>query len=123
MADLLIVEDEPHSARALKSFFEALDHRVRLAATAGDALSLAAEEPPDLVLTDLLLAGDDDGIHVARRLLAQDDPPVVLLMSGLPAEEIAQRAQGTDLFCTLAKPLRLGTVREAVEQALAERTT
>lgn len=121
MARLLIVEDEAHSARALETFFKSLGHEVSLAATASQALGLAAETRPEVVLTDLLLAGDHDGIHVAQRLAEGDDPPPVVLMSGLPAQEIAQRAEGADLFLTLPKPLRLSTVREAVEQALADR--
>lgn len=119
MARLLIVEDEVHSARALETFFESLGHEVRTAATAGRALELLAELRPEVVLTDLLLAGEHDGIYLARHVADGDEGPPVLLMSGLPTEEIERRSEGARLFLTLPKPLRLSTVKEAVEAALA----
>lgn len=119
MARILVVEDEVHSARALESYLSSLEHEVRTADRADRALDIADSFHPQVVLTDLLLAGDQDGIVVARELARREQPPCVILMSGLPLPEIEERAQGQPVCEIQAKPLRLKNIREAIERALA----
>lgn len=120
MARILIVEDEVHSARALECFLTSLDHEVKVANRADQALAVAASFDPEVVLTDLLLAGDRDGIVVARELSRREPSPCVILMSGLPRPEIEERAAGQPVYGIQTKPLRLARVREAIDQALWE---
>lgn len=118
MARILVVEDEVHSARALESYLTSLEHEVRTADRADLALDIAASFDPQVVLTDLLLAGDQDGIVVARELARCERPPCVILMSGLPLPEIEERAEGQPVCEIQAKPLRLKNIREAIDRAL-----
>lgn len=119
MARILIVEDEAHSARALECFLSSLGHEVKITDRAEQALEVATTFDPHVVLTDLLLAGERDGIVVARELARHDSAPCVILMSGLPLPEIEERAQGQPVCGIQTKPLRLQRIRHAIEQALA----
>lgn len=120
MARILIVEDEAHSARALECFLTSLDHEVRLADRAGQALDIATEFHPQVVLTDLLLAGEQDGIAVARELARRNGAPPVILMSGLPLQELKERARGEPVCEIQTKPLRLQRIRDAIDRALTD---
>jgi two-component system, response regulator PdtaR len=67
---ILIVEDEFLIGWALKQMFHlAGHHAVGPAASAEEALQLAQAEQPELAFVDVSLAGDQDGIAVARALV------------------------------------------------------
>lgn len=119
MARILIVEDEAHSARALEIFFSSLGHEVRTAERADTALALAHDFVPQVVLTDLLLIGPQDGVDVARELAGLEPAPRVILMSGLPRVEVEERAKGEPFFQIHTKPLKLALVRASVDEAIA----
>jgi len=65
---ILIVEDEFISAMDLKESLEKLGYDVpEVVASGRDAITSAAELRPDLVLMDLVLQGDLDGVDVAQK--------------------------------------------------------
>lgn len=72
-ATILIVEDSPDIAEPLADAFRSEDFKVLLAADAIQALQLASEHRPDLILMDIQLP-DLDGLAVARTL--KSDPAV-----------------------------------------------
>lgn len=123
MARLLIVEDEPNSAQALELFFSDQGFEVRTAARASEAISTAEGWAPDLLLTDVLLVGDRDGLAVARELTDVDPSLPVVVMSGLPEHEIRERAHGVELFAICPKPLRLRELASTIEAALSARSS
>lgn len=94
---------------------------MRRAARAEEALREAPDFAPELLLTDLVLRGDRDGVSLARCLRECDRELAVVVMSGLPRREVERRAGGLEIARILAKPTRLATVGEAVEAALAGR--
>jgi len=72
MLQLMVVEDEAISALALKRLVARLGHAVcAMTATAEDAIRLAGETLPDIVLMDIRLAGQMDGITAAREIRAR----------------------------------------------------
>lgn len=78
---LMIVEDEVLVALLLRDVLEAAGYRVLdLTDRHDEALKVATDEKPDLALVNIRLAGQDDGIELARNLKAMDIP--VLLISG-----------------------------------------
>ena len=123
MSRLLIVEDEVNSAQALAYYFRSADYVVDLAGRADEARAAAEENWPDLLLTDLVLRGDADGMHVARELQRQDPDLPVVAMSGLPEEEVRQRTADVNVHQICLKPLRLHRLGETVKSALAQRGT
>lgn len=121
MPRILIVEDEVNSARALAYYFEDLGWEVELAARADEALAAAEAFRPDVLLTDVVLPGDGDGIGVARTLLERDPRLPVVAMTGLPEREVRERAAGVQLHDVCYKPLRLRRLGEVVAAALGSR--
>ena len=72
MTRVLVVDDEPQIRRALATNLRARDYEVDLAATGEEALRLAAERHPDVVILDIGLPGID-GIEVVRGLRGWSD--------------------------------------------------
>ena len=82
MAKILLVEDEPDNRDLVRMFLEADGHEIAVAATGEDAVAEAAVGAFDLVLMDLSLPGEFDGIEATRLLRADarfDRVPVVAL--------------------------------------------
>jgi CheY-like chemotaxis protein len=79
-AKILVVEDEWIIANDIKDCLVDMGYRVTAIASSGEeALARAAEEPPDLMLMDIVLQGEMTGIDTARAILARLDIPVIFL--------------------------------------------
>lgn len=122
MAEILLAEDDI----AVRSFVErALAHRGHKVTAVGDgseALEALGRQRFDLLITDIVMPGLD-GIGLALKV-GRDQPDMpVLLMTGYSAEK--QRAYDLDeLICrVLVKPFSLRDISEAVDQALAPKTS
>ncbi|MDQ3908751.1 MAG: response regulator [Acidobacteriota bacterium] len=82
MAKILLVEDEPDNRDLVRMFLESDGHEIETAATGEDAVERASARPFDLVLMDLSLPGEFDGLEATRRLRllrSMDSVPVVAL--------------------------------------------
>ena len=66
-ASLLLVDDEPTITEVLARYLQRAGYETRAAADGPQAIALAGERPPDLVVLDLMLPGMD-GLEVMRRL-------------------------------------------------------
>jgi two-component system, OmpR family, KDP operon response regulator KdpE len=75
---VLVIDDEPQIVRALRINLRVRHYEVHAAATAGEALELAAKHPPDLVILDLGLP-DMDGVEVIHGLRGWTDAPIIVL--------------------------------------------
>ena len=118
-AKILVVEDERIVALDLAQRLRGLGYEVAgLAASAEQALALAAAERPDLVLMDIHLEGDTDGIAAAQALYAETRIPVVFLTAYADAETL-ERAQATLPFGYLVKPVETPDLNAAIGVALA----
>ena len=115
---ILIVEDERIVAMDLQHTLRefGFEHS-ELASSADEALNRAAARPPRLVLMDIRINGDRDGIETARALKARFDVPVVYLTAH--ADEVTlQRATATTPHGYLLKPIKAAELRSAVEVSL-----
>jgi CheY-like chemotaxis protein len=80
MARLLIVEDESVAAWYLQEALENMGHDVLGSVASGEeALELAEETRPELVLMDIRLEGEMDGIAAAEHIYSRFDIPVIYL--------------------------------------------
>jgi len=117
-ATILVVEDESIVAMDLQHRLIGMGYSVpALAASAQDALKKAAEVRPDLVLMDIRLRGDMDGIEVAEQIRDLLDVPPVYL-TAYTDEDTLRRAKITEPFGYIVKPYDERTLRSAVEMAL-----
>src|ERR1700730_8120278 len=67
-ADILVVDDDSNLLRMLQRSLVFAGHTVRVAEDGVNALRLALEQEPDLVVLDVMLPEPVDGLEVARRL-------------------------------------------------------
>ena len=114
-AYILVVEDNPEVAEVSAALLEQLGNRTRIVTNAKAALvALSESELPDLVLTDIVMAGEMDGIDLARRI-REDHPNLpVLLATGY--SQAAERLAGE--FPILAKPYQMSELSRAVGMLL-----
>jgi two-component system KDP operon response regulator KdpE len=97
---VLVVDDEPQILRALSINLKARHYDVVTAPTGGEALRLAAAQPPDLVILDLGLP-DLDGVEVVRGLRGWTSAPIIILSgrSG-SADKVDALDAGADDYVT-----------------------
>ncbi|MBU8540944.1 ATP-binding protein [Falsiroseomonas tokyonensis] len=116
-ARILVVEDQPEIRAMIERMLARSAHRVQSVPGGREALALMqAGERFDLVLSDVLMPDDVEGMALAQRIHALRPETAVLLMSGyVPDGEVTTGAvQGF-----LRKPFTRRALQEAVQQALA----
>lgn len=120
---ILIVEDEAIVALDLKLQLHEHGYDVMGIASSGEqALALARDRRPDLVLMDVRLQGEMDGIATARALAGDGDEggvPVIFLTAHSDPETV-QRAAGVAPYGYLTKPYQSKELRAGIEVALAK---
>jgi len=119
-AKILIVEDEGIVAKGLEITLQKSGHTiVGLALTGEEAVAQAAQTSPDLVLVDIRLKGEMDGIEAAARIRAAADVPVVFL-TAYADEETVGRAKAATPYGYLVKPFDEKLLLITVEMALSK---
>jgi PAS domain S-box-containing protein len=88
-----------------------------VAASADEAVRLAEESQPDLILMDILLKGPCDGVEAAAVIGLRHKIPVIFL-SSLADEETLERAKVTEAFGYLVKPFEDHDLHAAIQIAL-----
>src|SRR5262249_54252000 len=88
-ARILLVDDEPSIQRALTPLLRSRGYDVEVAGTGRDALRIATEHPPDLIVLDLGLP-DIEGTEVCRRVRQSSALPIIILSArGREADKVA----------------------------------
>jgi len=115
---ILVVEDEHIVAMGIKKMLKSLGYQVTGIASSGeDAISKAESTFPDLVLMDIMLKGNIDGIEAAREIIKRFDLPVVYL-SAYSDSKILERAKQTGPFGYIVKPFEEKDLHSSIEVAL-----
>jgi DNA-binding NtrC family response regulator len=116
---ILIVEDEIVTARSLEKSLQFMGFEVvGIAADYNRGIDLALEEKPDLVLLDIRIKGEYDGITLAQRIQAHADIPIIYLTAHADTETVT-RAVHTRPYNYLVKPYTDEQLNEAILDALA----
>jgi two-component system, cell cycle sensor histidine kinase and response regulator CckA len=119
-AQILVVEDERIVARALQCELENFGYQVSgIASSAQEAVQKAVDDRPDLVLMDIHLKGEEDGIEAARKIHSRCRIPVVYLSAFSDAATVA-RASDTEAFGYLLKPYEERELQTTIEMTLAK---
>jgi PAS domain S-box-containing protein len=115
---ILIVEDDGIIAARLRSILTRLGFAVAAVVASGEeAIERAAETQPGLVLMDVQLAGNMDGIEAGGQIRAQWNIPVVYMTAHMD-DTLLQRAMLTDPYGYLVKPVQDRELRATIEMAL-----
>lgn len=116
MTRVLVVDDEPQIRRALATNLEIRGYDVDLAATGEDALRLAGQKRPDVVVLDLGLPGID-GLQVIAGLRGWTEVPIIVLsVRDSEAAKVAALDAGADDFVT--KPFGIDELLARVRAAV-----
>ncbi|MGH7679784.1 MAG: sigma-54-dependent transcriptional regulator [Gemmatimonadaceae bacterium] len=105
MATVLIIDDEPNIRRMVGALLGAEGYDVRDASDGSTGLTRARENEPDVVLLDLMMPGDFDGMGTLERLRAEIPDSPIVMMSGRAGLSDAVRATKLGAFTFLEKPL------------------
>jgi CheY-like chemotaxis protein len=112
---VMIVEDEVIAALATEKMLQKLGFEVCGNMTTGEeALEAAASSLPDLVIMDVCLDGELDGIETAALLKRFRDMPVIYV-TAYSDDSTRARADATGPLAYLIKPLDMALLRQALE--------
>jgi diguanylate cyclase (GGDEF)-like protein len=115
---ILVIEDERIIARDICKTLEEMGYVVcGTGRSSNEALDQAAAHHPDLVLMDIRIDGQLDGVEAAAELKRRRKVPVVFL-TGNTDEDTLERAVRAEPDGYLSKPFTRATLRSAIEVAL-----
>src|SRR3989441_689411 len=118
---ILVVEDEGITAMDLEARLKRLGYSVPAVVSSGEEAILRAEEThPDLVLMDIVLRGQTDGVQAAKELQSRLGIPVVYLTAYFD-DRTLERAKATEPFGYIIKPFQDINLRTSIEIALSRR--
>lgn len=116
---VLLVEDEAITALAVNMALESLGYTTcQPAATGQQALKSLTLEKPDVVLMDINLTGDLDGIETARRM-QKVARPALIFITGYSSEDILEKAAALNPVAIFTKPLRPQELQSAIDSAVS----
>ncbi|MDD2336551.1 MAG: PAS domain S-box protein [Geobacteraceae bacterium] len=115
---ILIVEDELIIAMGIEKRLKALGYAVTDMVSSGkEAVEKALETLPDLILMDINLSGDIDGVMATEKIRSLADIPVIFLTAYADSGTLA-RAKISEPFGYIIKPFQDITLKSAIEMGL-----
>jgi two-component system, response regulator PdtaR len=115
---IMVVEDESILAMLIKRKLQNWGYEVVDWVDTGEAAVKNAKEiVPDLILMDIVLKGDMDGIEAAQQIRKDVDIPIIYL-TAYSNDEVLKRAQETEPYGYILKPFREGEVNANIKMAL-----
>jgi two-component system, response regulator RegA len=121
MPTLLVVDDDEVLGQILVRLLKRQGYRVASAASASQAIRLAAELQPDLALLDLCLP-DGSGVQLGKELRREHSALQLILITAFPVELTEHQEWRETFERLLTKPLDLSELRAAIAECLGTRT-
>ncbi|ODT75352.1 hypothetical protein ABS71_04520 [bacterium SCN 62-11] len=120
MAKILIVEDALLFRQTLETLLEQFSHSIQGAESADEALAQVKAQPFDLLLTDVRIAGEVDGVEAMGRIRKLQPQIRSIIMTGYSDVDAPVRAAGLQADDYLLKPFKLQMLIQSVETVLAQ---
>ena len=118
--NILIVEDELLIAKNLSQKLEKLGYKIAdIVSSGADAIHRAGELKPDLILMDIVIKGEIDGIETAAIIHEQLDIPIIYT-TAYADDETLQRAENTGSYGYLLKPFKEREMHATIKIALSK---
>jgi len=115
---VLIVEDEGIAALDIQNRLKRLGYTASDIVPSGEeAVKIASETSPDLVLMDIMLSGKIDGVTAAEQIHSSLDIPIIYL-TAYADEATLQRAKITEPYGYIVKPFKEKDLHIAIDMAL-----
>jgi CheY-like chemotaxis protein len=122
MACILFVDDDPFTLETLNKAVQIFGHQALLASSGEQALALAVDHPPDLIMTDMMLP-DMNGLTLINRLRQEEtiaQIPVIML-SASPEIDVASISLEAGAEAYLNKPVRLQSLLDIIQRYSPEK--
>jgi CheY-like chemotaxis protein len=115
---ILIVEDDMIIAMVLENMVKTLGHQVLGKATNGDdAISLATSLNPDIILMDIRLKGEMDGVEAIQIIKEKMSTVSVIFITGNSDRHNFDRVKETNCVGLITKPFTIGELTKTLELA------
>ncbi|WP_042351075.1 response regulator [Bacillus massiliigorillae] len=114
---ILIVDDQYGIRILLNEVLQKVGYETYQAANGVQALEIAKEHSPDLVLLDMKIPGMD-GIEILKRMKEYDSNIAVIIMTAYGELDMIQRAKDLGAITHFAKPFDIDDIRNAVNKYL-----
>ena len=114
---ILVVEDESIVAKDIRNTLESLGYETASVSSGEEAIKKAEKTRPNVVLMDIVLKGDMDGITAAQEIRQRLHIPVVYL-TAYADEAVLKRAKVTEPFGYMLKPFEEKTLHTTIEMTL-----
>lgn len=115
---ILVVEDESIIALNIKKKLKSFGYTVPAMATTGEeAIKMAEITFPDLILMDVRLKGEMDGIQTAAEIRKSFDIPIIFL-TAYSDDKVLERAKKTEPYGYIVKPFKAHDLKSNIEVAL-----
>jgi len=115
---VLIVDDDENMVETLSEALQQLEYNVAGAVTNGaDAIACVQKNVPDIILMDIELLGDMDGVQTSKEILLISEVPVVYL-TGWTDDKTLDKVKKTNPFGYIVKPFEIIELKVAIELAL-----
>lgn len=115
---ILIVEDENIIALNIKKKLKSFGYAVpAIVSTGEEAVKMAEIISPDLILMDIMLKGDMDGVKAAEEIKKRFSIPVIYL-TAYSDDKVLDRAKVTEPYGYIVKPFKAIDLRSNIEMAL-----
>jgi len=119
---ILIVEDETIIAMNIQSILEKKGYQiVAMTATGEEAIELADHHKPDIILIDIKLGGEMDGIAAGQAIRLVHDIPMIYITAHVDDATINE-AKATEPYGYIVKPIKGDELASAIEVALYKHT-
>lgn len=116
--NILVVEDESIVSKDIQNTLTKLGYQVVGAASTGEkALSIVKSETPNIVLMDIMLKGDMNGIETAKNIKANHNIPVIFL-TAYADEATLNKAKLAEPYGYIIKPFKEQDLQATIEMAL-----
>lgn len=116
--NVLVVEDESIVSKDIQQSLKKLGYNVVGAASTGEkAVELALETKPDIVLMDIMLKGEMNGIQAADEIRSKINIPVIYL-TAYADEGTLSRAKVTEPYGYIIKPFKEIDIHTSIEMAI-----
>ncbi|MAS37831.1 MAG: DNA-binding response regulator [Anaerolineaceae bacterium] len=114
---ILVVDDEPQIRRQLKIGLEGYGYDVLTASNGADAILQTAQQKPDMLILDIALGSEPDGLEVCRRLREWSKTPIIVLSVHMEDRtKVEALHTGADDYIT--KPFSMAELEARVQAVL-----
>lgn len=118
---ILVIDDEPNIRSGFAKGLKSIASQIDIASTGMDGLELFSRFNHEIVITDLRLPGELNGLEILRRILELRAECYVIVITAYGTVEIAVDAMRHGAFDFVTKPVDLNVMRHHVSRATEDR--